>query len=702
MQKNNKKFLFITISILISICAIITIMLGISSQKINTYEFYLNDYDNEDKFIINDIYIGNTVYNLHNFNNKILKYDENKKWLGIDENIEDKTKILKIKISSLDNLKVSFLNNNKSKYKVIVKKNNNDYQDIVVKNKNGEYYFYDQISTISTLSDYVTALSVKSIFIYIFLFVILNFITYFIIRYINEFIELISNNEFSIKKFILSIILLFILNMFYIYVLMQFIGYFSIVPMLGSLILILLYMHKKNKADISKYFAIIFMFIGITFMYIFPPLHVPDESSHFIKSYQTSFVFQDNHETQDLNGKKGYVYLSKDFKKFIIKYGSQTANFGYRLQPRTYLYDLFKITDYSDLSSETEWYGTKFSSPVPYVPGAIVSLLARMLNMPILLLYMFGKLFAFIISALMCYSAIKITPHFKKIFFIIPLLPIFFQQTMGYGMDWLTNSTFILLFSMFLREIYSTDKIEKKNIIKIIILLILLGFCKFGYFAVALLVLLISKDKIKDNTKFGEILKKILIIAIPVLISIIVNLITRKLAYVANDSSSRDCISISTMITDPIRILSMVIETFKIRLDLDFFRGMVDGFGWSTVWSNDLFLFISLSLLLLIIFCKDENNKKLTLKQFVLISAIFVIICAIVYGSMLFGWTTTDWKSIDGLQPRYFIPAILPLYILLQSDFITVKFKNKKMLYSIILVIINTLSFITIISGFYL
>ena len=145
----------------------------------------------------------------------------------------------------------------------------------------------------------------------------------------------------------------------------------------------------------------------------------------------------------------------------------------------------------------------------------------------------------------------------------------------------------------------------------------------------------------------------------------------------------------------------MVLETFKIRLDLDFFRGMLTGYGWYTVWMNDLSLFISLSILVLTVLCYDKNNIKLTRKQVINIFIIFTIICAIIYGAMLFGWTTTDWNSIDGLQPRYFIPAALLLYIILQNNKIHIKVKNPNLLYACSMIIINVLALITIISGFY-
>lgn len=697
----NKKIIFIILSFIISAFAVASIMIGISSQEDNLYSIYIDKYDNEDKLMINGIYIGDTYYELQDFENKYLKYNSKKEVLQCNENCENQLMIFEINVSSIDNLKLSILNDDKYEYELKVNKNNVYYQSVNIEEKNGEYYFNDQVSTISTLINYIKDLSLGSIILYIVIMFIVLAISYFSINYIFNFASLLRDGNFSLKKFILSMILLFILNLFYIYLLMQFISWLAILPLIITLIILIIYMANGKKADISSYFALIIMFIGVTFIFVFPPLHVPDETSHFIKSYQTSFVFQENNEVKDSYGRQEYVYLPKKFRDFLIKYGSQTDNFDYRLQPRTYLHDLFDINNYKDLSNETTWYGTKYSSPIAYLPGAMISIIARITSMPMLLFYLLGKLFTFIIGSIMCYYAIKIVPYFKKIFFIVPLLPIFFQQSAGYCMDWLTNSTFILSLAFLLKKIYGKDKINKKDILIIVLLMTLLSFCKFGYFPIALLILLIPSKKFKDENKKLLIIKKTLIISIPILLSILVNIVVSRLGYVPGAPSSRDTIPISTIFSEPVNIFSMVIETFKTRLDLDFFRGLVDGFGWSTVWANDLILFLSMSMLMLIVLCKDENNKKLTKKQFIVILISFVIICAIVYGAMLFGWTIKGDTSIDGLQPRYFIPAIMLLYILLQSDFISIKVKNKNIFYSMIMILINILGLITIISGFY-
>lgn len=696
-----QNILILIVSFVISIFGIFSIMLGNFSQKNNLYTFTLREYDKKDQLLIKNAYVGDSIYNIQAFESEKMEYDSHEQYVICNNKCTNDSSVLEIKTSAVDDLRIMFFNQNKSSYKIEVYKNNDYFKTINVDSNSNEIEFSDSTRTLSILLNIVRSISFKTLLIYLIIMILLFFINIYFIRYILKYINNIRNNKFNVKEFILSAIFLFFLSILYVYLLLQFIGWLAILPTIIFLVLSIIFVSKNKKVDISNYFALIIIFMGILYILCIPPLHVPDETSHFIKSYQMSFVFQNNHETKDKYGKKGYAYLPEDFRDFIIKYGSHTTNSEYKLNARTYFYDLFKVTKYDDLSNKKVWYGTKYLSPIPYLPGTLISLIARITSMPILLLYLLGKLFTFIIGTIMCYYAIKITPYFKKIFFIVPLLPIYFQESSGFCMDWLTNSTSILLLSYILKYVFTKKTINKEIYIKILLLCILLGLCKFGYFPLIFLLLLIPIKKFQCKNKNISITRMIFIILFSIAISVGVYILLNKLAYVPNVPPLRDTMPYSTLFSEPLKIVSMVFETFVMRLDLDFFRGLVDGFGWSTVWMSPLTLFICVFIFMIILLCKDDNNTKLTKKQFIVMFFVFVILCAIIYAAMLFSWTLKGSTFIDGLQPRYFIPPLVLLYILLQSEYVNIKLKNRNVFYSVSIIIINSLALLTIICGFF-
>ena len=692
--KHYKKSIFVLISVFVSLFGIITFFLGGYSQKSDMYIFHTKSLSN--KLFINEIRISDSIVSLENYQYKTSKYNRKKSKIMISSNEN-----YAIRKSKIDNLKLSFENNDNIEKNIIVEKNGKIINSIKIKKHSNNVYI-DNTSTISIIIESISNLKTIEIILLIILFLLLNIVVYLSLLYIYNFIVNLSNNKFKIIKFIFSIALLFLINLLYIIPLMQFSKFLSILPMIISLILITIFFKTNGCAKLHQYYLIVAMFVGVLFLFVLAPLHVPDEPSHVIKAYQNSLAFQNNNEISKDNT---YARLPKEMNKFIIKYGDQVLNYDYRLQARTYTYDLFKINNYKDLSNTYTWYSLKYTSSVAYIPGTIISLIARITKMPMLLFYYFSKLFNYIISTLMCYFALKIVPKFKKVFFIVPLLPIFIQQSFGFNVDWLTNSTFILLLAFIIKSIYCIDEMCKRDYLIMIVLALLLGFCKFGYFPIALLFLLMPLNN--NNNNISSKNRKIyiaIIILVTFLTPIFVTCINNFIASNVHSThiSERNLIPVSALYTNPRMILSMIFETFKIRLDLDFFRGFVTGFGCSTIWANSLILFISMVFLMIVILCKDDYNSTLSIKKRIVFFISFVAMCGLIYGAMLFGWSEFGSTSIDGLQPRYFIPPVMLLYILLQNNIIIVNFDDKKQFYTLSMIIINFLALITIIENIYI
>ena len=683
--KNNKKIIFIVCSIFLSFSFVLTILLSLYAQNTDKYTFYTKNISSN--LFINEIRISDSIVILNDYQYETNKYDSK---LGLIKLSSNQNYVLKK--SMIDNLKISFENKSNETKKLIIKKNNKVLKTIDIKAKTN-YVFMDNISVSSIIRVIFNNIGLWIILLII-MACILSLIYYFLLLYIYRFICELLNNRLKVIKYIITMLIMFFLTISYIFILMQVNKYIVLIPTIIILIRLGVIFFKKLQTNLENMYLILSLFIGIIFIFIFPPLHVPDEFSHFVKTYQTSYIFED---TNEIKKDAIYVYLPQNLNNFLTKYGSQTLNYDYVIQPKTYFSDIIKFTNYCKLSKTPTWYSLKYSSAISYLPGTIISIIARISKMPIILLNYFSKLFTFVISTLMCYYAIKIAPKFKKIFFVVPLLPIFIQQSFGFNVDWLTNSTFALILASILKWMFDSKNFGRRDLIILVFLSIILGFCKFGYFPIAILLFLI---KTNNNNKLEKHIK-LSIGIILVLLPIAVLFINRLSSSNLQSSISRDIIPISMLWSNPKMIISILIETFKIRLDLDLFRGLITGFGWSTIWSNSLFVFVSLVVLICLLFCDDKDNAKLTKKQKLLFFISFVSICAIIYGAMLFGWTEMGSMSIDGLQPRYFIPAVMLLYILLQNGIIYINIKNKKLMYYSSMAFINILALLTIIEKIY-
>ena len=132
------------------------------------------------------------------------------------------------------------------------------------------------------------------------------------------------------------------------------------------------------------------------------------------------------------------------------------------------------------------------------------------------------------------------------------------------------------------------------------------------------------------------------------------------------------------------------------------FRGQFDGFGVSTKWNNG-FISSVLYFIYILFFLSSEREdvKKLEKKTRIMLFVVAILLIGVVYMAMYLNWTNMGADVIDGLQPRYFTPAILCLSLAFANSLIKIDIKNREKLDTILMCVIYVCVFSTIILGFY-
>ena len=221
---------------------------------------------------------------------------------------------------------------------------------------------------------------------------------------------------------------------------------------------------------------------------------------------------------------------------------------------------------------------------------------------------------------------------------------------------------------------------------------IILAYCKFGYFPILLMVLLIPNDKFK--TKKCAIIFKTLFIIVPSLLS-----------YLQNSSlgisEDNPYYSFEFALSHPFSAMKVYFATAFERMPLDIFRGLFDGFGVSTQWHSSLVLYILVALYVILIATSGNGEKQFNWKERTLMLILSFLMICIIYSAMFFGWTYFGAPTIDGLQPRYFIPPVILIYLAITNNAIKLDVKNKNIIYSFSMIAIYLLCFLTISLGFY-
>ena len=418
---------------------------------------------------------------------------------------------------------------------------------------------------------------------------------------------------------------------------------------------------EKKYENIYAIFAVI---AGVSILFLMAPFNVPDEASHYLRSYKES--------TLSFEYDGGYYKFPKPITEFIYKYNRNLHSVQNKLYAENYLSEFGKSVDYNvEAQYETDYRNVVDLSVIPYIPSAIVIFFARLIHLSPLVMFLLSRLVNLTISVLGCYWAIKNIPCFKRVLTIVCLFPIFLQQATAINMDYFTNVVIIMLVS-----------------------LIGLVLGKFGYFPVLVLLFLIPKEKF--NNRVVEWIIKIGFIIAVLGFSLLINM---RLATEQGTAPGQglEVYGIKSFFTTPFTAVKVLLTTVVARIDQDLLRGFFDNFAYSTAANKAIFPLVMYFVYILLLFSKDEDDvvelPKLH-RVFYIGSSLAII--AIVYAIAYSQWTSVGAAEISGLQARYFIATSALLYIGASNSLLDVNVKNKKILYTVLMATSLIISVITI------
>lgn len=436
-------------------------------------------------------------------------------------------------------------------------------------------------------------------------------------------------------------------------------------------------LNNIKEEKIYIYLALIF---GIIFIFITPPFQSPDEDSHFLKSYNISIGkvysgIKDNIVgNSDPTDIKKYVYDKLSYigdrnKKYTF---SELVSDQYA----TMNYDKKTFANYSTMNVLPIVYtapvmGIWFSKAVAKIFGMSAVSTSYMLY--------FARLFSLLISVLITYFAIKITPVFRKTIFAIALMPMTLYLYSMVTYDNVLISLTLLSLAIILKLIY--DSKDKVIDWKYLLIFTIIGFVLYNvktiYALLLVLVLFIPSEK------FGSKKKKIIDLLI-VVFGVLVLTILFKIPYMLRNVSS-DATSLivakqtAFVLHNPIKYLYILgsnmigQRTFQIT-------SMVGLFGLVDTYLPIYVIVLYLLYLLFSAICDGNLDKiKIDLNFKLTAFIISIVIICLVFTAMYILWTPQIYnkiggKAITGVQGRYFIPLLFPLLLI----FSTKKVHNNK------------------------
>ena len=432
-----------------------------------------------------------------------------------------------------------------------------------------------------------------------------------------------------------------------------------IVFILGVYIVSSIIYYKKGM-KIENIFLMVAPLTCIFFLVTMPTFKNHDEYYHWLKAYEVS---QGTLMTPQEDGVQGSMMpegVSKVFPTNWTAIDYQTMK------------QLLNVKLNEDNKGILNPETAAVYSFVQYIPQATGIALARLVTDNVYLITYGGRIVNMIFALLVLYFAIKLMPFGKKLLLIPAMIPIAIEGFTSLSPDAMTISVAFFYIAYILHLAFGDKEqlgIKEKAIL--LISSIVIALCKIVYIPLVGLILIIPKEKFKNQGNKNKILNFCVIAGIAVIINLIWLAISSRYLSTFREGDSK--IQVLLALQNPILYIQNVLYTFNLNGS----NYLLSLFGADLGWGEliKLYSIVPYAFLGIYLFTAITDNElkdKFKRYQIVWISLVVLAIVGLIFTSLYVQWTTVGQTSIAGIQGRYFLP-ILPLVMLLLGSVVKVK-----------------------------
>lgn len=441
------------------------------------------------------------------------------------------------------------------------------------------------------------------------------------------------------------------------------------------------YFINKKNIKIEKIWLIYSIFYLLPILFLIPPYQVPDEPYHFENAYQLSQV--DTFEVSkfiskgDITVPDNYDCLnySKLKEKDNVDNLDEVAN-------------CFKNADNKKYHMQDKYITP--SSKLGFIISSIGIKIADLLTNSPMVIFFLGRILNLLLSIVIIYYAIKISPKYKEMILSIGLMPMFVQQMVSYSYDSVLNSICLLIIALSLKMTSKENISLKKYFILFTIFSVVIISIKVIYLPL-LLFIICSNDKHFNNKRSKKYLYLFGIVSLSILLSYFIYILFN--VFYTGPNVINDTTNLTNFIKNPSSIFSIAKNTFD-RYGMFYLRGLIGYFGWFKFKMVDMFINAYVVYFIYLVISNNRIEKSITKK--IIIILFLLLIFASIFGALYFDFTAPNKLYVDGVQGRYFLPLLLPLMILLtpkkelikQDLNITYNFVNIVLLQYILMIIV--------------
>lgn len=415
---------------------------------------------------------------------------------------------------------------------------------------------------------------------------------------------------------------------------------------------------ESDRLKSEWVFLALLVSFSIIFCFIFPPYTVPDEGHHFFSTYWLVDSLPFNGRVIDSD-----TFLVRDidlslYKGPLTSTTINSASFSSILQNFS-LFGNGKLIPFSEYSFSVG------SENVIAKIGSVIGLqIGLFLGLGAFPAFYMGRIGSALFFCFCAFFAYRIAPRGKSVIVFVSLLPMTLHLAASYSYDSGIIAYSLILFACLMRGFFGEQRsVGYKEIFFYLVISAFLAPCKVIYSGLVLLGLFVPLSKFQDE-RIGRYSKLLLVLAVVVsVLSLRVVSMSRLVSQpsgVTRGVEAAQYYTLNDIILHPRNSFLVFFRT----LDSigDFYWESTLGYSLGYFLENLRFpaFFMIPYLLFGFICCLDSEDEPSFLSP--ICSILFIIAFALAalgsITSMWLGWTFNYENVIQGVQGRYFLPAL--------------------------------------------
>lgn len=416
---------------------------------------------------------------------------------------------------------------------------------------------------------------------------------------------------------------------------------------------IIIFMAFYKGWETEYIFAILYLTLGLGYMFSIPLSAVPDEAAHFLRAYDIT----EGHLVTaiDESGAVGDMLPSS----LIYNWTGPSVKLPDTLETRNAGIDCEKML--------LTFPNTALYSPFTYTPQVIGILFGKLVSNSVYVIAYCGRFAVWLAIGIILFLSIRYIPYGKNILVAIALLPMNMHECISLAADGLTFAVVVAFISYVLYMRYRKEGVMSRwELLLLYILIFYVATCKIVYVPVCLFAFCIPIEKFGSRRKY---IFNVFGGACLLLVTCLGWLMISSQFLIEFNAGVNSSEQVRYILHNLIEYIRIVFNT-TLKNGEEYFKFLFAyKLGWANVICN--MGIVALSVINLVYISVKERVMQVD-KKYIMIRSILMFIClcifALIYTSLYVQWTPVAKEIIDGIQGRYFIPVLLPFILVLKKN----------------------------------